>query len=116
VANAGVKDTRVYVAAPYYKGDQIVNVRNAINAAQILVECGYVPFVPHLYHFWHFLWPSRQDQWKRLDIHWLRCCQVLIRLPGESEGADMEVKLAKQYGIPVYYSVEEFLKAEGVIP
>ena len=34
-------------------------------------------------------------------------CDAILRLAGESKGADNDVKLAKERGIPVYYRVEE---------
>jgi hypothetical protein len=32
-------------------------------------------------------------------------CDAILRLPGESAGADEEVKLAKELGKPVFYSI-----------
>lgn len=34
-------------------------------------------------------------------------CDAILRLEGESKGADNDVRLAKQRGIPVYYSMDE---------
>jgi hypothetical protein len=34
-------------------------------------------------------------------------CDAVLRLPGESKGADNDVKLAKERGIPVYYELDE---------
>jgi len=36
-----------------------------------------------------------------------------MRLPGESPGADREVALAAELGIPVFYSVEELVEGMG---
>jgi hypothetical protein len=41
------------------------------------------------------------------DFEWLKCCDAVLRLPGESTGADREVALAKELGIPVYYSIAD---------
>jgi hypothetical protein len=38
---------------------------------------------------------------------WLAKCDCLLRLPGESKGADNEVFWAKKLGMPVYYSIQE---------
>ncbi len=43
----------VYVAGPYTGGDVAMNVRQAKEAADALIEDGYAPHVPHLYHFLH---------------------------------------------------------------
>lgn len=34
-------------------------------------------------------------------------CDAVLRLAGASKGADEDVRLAKERGLPVYYSVEE---------
>lgn len=34
-------------------------------------------------------------------------CDAILRLPGESKGADNDVRLAKARGIPVYYQFSE---------
>jgi hypothetical protein len=47
-----------------------------------------------------------------LDNEWVLRCDALLRLPGESQGADAEVELAKKHGIPVFYSIEELTAAE----
>ena len=40
----------------------------------------------------------------------LKVCNVVLRLKGKSKGADEEVKLAKQLGIPVVTTIEELKK------
>ena len=37
----------------------------------------------------------------------ITCCDAILRLPGASKGADNDVKLANQRGIPVYYDINE---------
>ena len=34
-------------------------------------------------------------------------CDAVLRLPGSSAGADEDVRLAQEWGLPVYYRVEE---------
>jgi hypothetical protein len=36
-------------------------------------------------------------------------CDAILRLKGESTGADNDVKVAKELGLPVYYSIEEII-------
>lgn len=40
-------------------------------------------------------------------------CDAILRLPGESKGADNDVRLAKERGIPVYYNVDELPQYSG---
>jgi len=37
----------------------------------------------------------------------LQHCDAVLRLPGESKGADQDVAIATERGIPVYYALEE---------
>jgi hypothetical protein len=37
-------------------------------------------------------------------------CDAVLRLEGESKGADQDVKIAKERGLKVYYSLDEVLK------
>lgn len=99
----------VYIASPYTQGDVAVNVRNSIIAAEQLVTFGFIPFVPLLSHFWHMMCPHEYSFWTTLDDEWVLRCDCVLRLPGESKGADREVKLAKKKGIPVFYSINELI-------
>lgn len=96
------KPIRVYVAGPYTKGDVAINVRHAIEAGDRLWARGFVPFIPHFTHFWHMMFPKPYEAWTSYDLQWLPCCTCLLRLPGDSLGADNEVSRAKQLGIPVF--------------
>lgn len=37
----------------------------------------------------------------------LEHCDAVLRLPGESTGADQDVEIAQKRGLPVYYRVED---------
>ena len=102
----------IYIASPYTIGDVAVNVRESFIAADKLVELGFAPYPPLYSHFWHFLSPKPYETWVELDNEWVLRCDALLRLPGESSGADAEVALAKEYGIPVFYSIDELAAAE----
>jgi hypothetical protein len=96
----------IYIAAPYTKPDPAVNTRSAILVAEQLRDKGFIPFVPHLTHLWHLISPHEIDYWYEYDIEWLKKCDALLRLPGESKGADNEVKVAQELGIPVFYDID----------
>lgn len=40
-------------------------------------------------------------------------CDAILRLPGESKGADNDVRLAHERGIPVYYNISEIPVYQG---
>ncbi len=102
---------RVYVAGPYTKGDPCVNTHAAIQAGNLLLDAGHAPFVPHLSHFWHTTTPRPYEDWMRLDFAFVEVCDALVRLPGESSGADREVEHARRFDVPVFFGVDEFLLA-----
>jgi hypothetical protein len=37
----------------------------------------------------------------------LQHCDAVLRLPGESRGADLDVRIAEERGIPVYTSIDQ---------
>ena len=98
---------RIYIAAPFSTGDVTTNIRNAILAGDKLLEMGHIPYIPHLSHFWHYISPKPWDVWLEIDKNWLDICDAVLRLPGESKGADMEVELAKKLCLFIYYSLGE---------
>ena len=103
---------RVYIAAPYTKPDPCINTNRVMNVANNLMNMGYAPYIPHLNHFQHTFHPRPPQDWYDLDIEFLKVCDVVWRLDGESRGADRETKLAKEIGIPVVYSLRELKKLE----
>jgi hypothetical protein len=99
----------VYIASPYTIGDVAKNVSRSIFAAEELRKLGFLPFCPLLTHFWHFLSPHPKEYWMSMDMEWLDLCDCILRLPGESTGADEEVKYMLSKGKPVFYSMGELL-------
>jgi hypothetical protein len=97
----------IYIAGPYSSGDTVLNVRNAVLAAEELIKLELIPYIPHLTMFWHIITPHDYEFWLNYDLNWLNKCDGLLRLPGASSGADKEVEYAQNIRIPVYYSIEE---------
>jgi len=98
---------RVYIASPYTIGDVAENVANSMAAASDLICFGYAPYCPLLNHYLQIAHPQDYDKWMELDIEWLKQCDAVLRLPGESKGADVEVRFAEENDIPVYHSLFE---------
>lgn len=103
---------RIYVAGPYTTGDVAVNVRNAVYTGNILALRGHAVFIPHLTHFWHMLIPHSYDFWMEQDMQWLEVCDAVLRIEGESAGADREVEYAIAHGKPVYTNVFDVPEAK----
>lgn len=100
----------VYIASSYTLGDVAVNVRKQIAIADELIDLNFAPYVPLLCHFQHLVLPRQYDDWLKLDLYWILKCDILLRLPGVSSGADTEVYFARENNIPVCFSVEELLE------
>lgn len=97
----------VYIAGPYTKPDPCVNVHEHIRVADKVAALGYTPVVPVLSHFWHTMSPHPYEFWMKIDLDMLERCDAVIRIPGESSGADREVAHAEAHGIPVFGSIEK---------
>lgn len=97
----------IYIASPYTLGDTALNVRAQIEAAEEIINLGHVPYVPLLTHFWHMISPHDHHYWMNLDRPWLLQCDAVLRLPGESKGAEEEVRVAQIHKMMVFYSLQE---------
>jgi hypothetical protein len=104
----------VYVAGPITKGDQAVNVRRAMDVGSELLAAGHMPFVPHLTWFWHLVTFTDYEQWMAYDFEWIKRCDALLRIPGDSPGADREVEHATRLGLLVVHgTAADFIARVG---
>lgn len=104
----------IFISSPYTIGNQLDNVQRQVEAAHTLMDYGYAPLAPLLSHYLE-QWRSRPwEEWMEIDFVLLAKCDALLRLDGESRGADLEVAEARRLGIPVVYSVDELTQIGGV--
>lgn len=101
----------IYVAGPMSSsGSYIENIRLGIAAGEGIIRNGGIPFVPHLSALWQLVSPhSEYDFWLPMDLGWVEKCDAVLRLPGESRGADREVEHAKEIGIPVFHRLVDVI-------
>lgn len=95
----------VYVAGPYSaptEAERLANVNRAIDVGRQVYDAGGADFVPHLSHYAHARSPRPYEGWLSVDFAIVDRCNMLVRIPGPSQGADAEVARAKSLGIPVY--------------
>jgi hypothetical protein len=101
----------VFIAAPYSKPDPVVNTRIAIKAGMAIYEHEHaLPLIPHLSMLAHLVEPRPVDWWYEFDLLLLARCDALWRLPGESTGADREVREARLLGLPVFLDGQALVK------
>jgi hypothetical protein len=132
---------RIYIAGPISRGDLARNIQRAEAAFFALLRAGFAPLCPH----WSVystgpvrgLVPTGQcglreriyaeakaqgggncthADWLGADLPWVEVAHAVLRLPGESVGADAEVAHAERQGIPVYESLAELILCESPQP
>lgn len=101
------------MAGPITLGDQESNVERAMAVADKLVQAGFAPLVPHLTWFWQErqIEPYAHELWLDIDRPWVLASDALLRIPGESKGADIEVAWATEAGIPVFNRADDLIAA-----
>lgn len=101
----------VFIAGPY-SASPTHGTRAASLAGDLLYEAGYDVSVPHLSLMDDLITPHDSDYWYKRTLRMVEHCGLLLRLPGESTGADREVARAKELGIPVFRgTAEQFVAA-----
>jgi hypothetical protein len=96
----------VYISGPYTLGDVDSNVLTANQLGIKLIEQGHAVYIPHLSHYLNLQLPHDYRFWMEQCLMWVSLSSYLIRIPGESAGADEEVKRAHELGIPVIQLVD----------
>ena len=104
---------RCYISCPITNGDRIDNYTKSLRAERFLMSTSWcAPLNPGrsivLPHAWdgQFSW---QD-WLDTDLSWVRVSESILRLPGKSPGADEEVALAEELGIPVFTNMRDLCR------
>lgn len=130
---------RVYVAGPISKPTTVDglyhNIKQADDATAELMQVGIAVFNPMLSVYLGGCYVESNDltgqrevlaeanrkandqfrafqhhQWLAMDFAWIDASHGLLRLPGESVGADAEVKHAHRRNLPVFYSVADCIE------
>lgn len=100
--------TTCYISGPLTSsGKPEENLAAAVEAHKELTRLGYSSLCPHL--TWHIdpHGETPHEVWMEIDTPWVLASDCLLRLPGESRGADHEVQVAKEAGIPVFDTLDD---------
>lgn len=116
----------ILIAGPYRGGTNDnpelmkKNLARLESVALPLFRMGHVPMIGE----WvalplvHLAGSSRpgDDAWNEIQYpvahRLLEKCDAVLRLDGVSTGADQDVRLAKERGLPVYYSLDDIPAAQ----
>src|SRR5262245_12290546 len=94
----------VNIAGPYSISDPVINTRRAVRSGlRIHDDTGAGVIIPHLTMLAQAMFPRPIEFWYKYDLAVLEHCTHLLRLDGESTGADKEVRKAQELGIKLYY-------------
>lgn len=107
--------TVVYIAGPVGKPDEGREARviAGVETAARVISAGFSVISPHLF----CRIPGADelldwDGWMDVCLALVERCDAVVRIPGESPGADKEVVRARERSIPVFFSVDELLVAD----
>ncbi len=90
--------------------DYLQNVHKMCKIAGELRKRGHIPFVPALDILLGIVngdWI--EEEYREIGMEFLEVCDAVLVI-SDSWGVQQEIKEAKSLFIPVYYSLEEFLK------
>lgn len=99
----------VYIASPYSVGDPLGNVNKSFDTALDLILLGYAPYAPLYSHYLEERRSQPYETWLEINREWVERCDCVLRLPGESKGADAEVTYAREQGIPVFFNLPDLV-------
>src|SRR5689334_7456256 len=111
----------ILIAGPYRSGTgddpqkMAANLRRLEEASYPIFKAGHVPMIGEwvALPIWHTAGGKNVgDELYDEILHptagrLIERCDAILRLEGESKGADNDVRLAKERGIPVYYHMDE---------
>lgn len=92
----------MYVAGPI-TGDPWGCVRRAVAVYRTLAAEGVTGHLPQLSVLHEMIAPQPYERWMVDGLAMVERCDGLVRLSGESRGADREVLHAQGLGLPVFH-------------
>ena len=100
---------RIYISGPITLGDAKHNFQQAAEAQRRLLIEGFAPWNPMLTMLLDYAEEIPHAVWVDADLPWIEAAKAVLRLPGESVGADAEVAFARSKDVLVYYDIDELI-------
>ena len=102
--------TVIYVACPMRIGGWTANVRKAAKIGRDLILKGYSVINPMGSWLLDTAAPMEFEDWIENDYGLIHASDAIFRIPGESEGADLEVQFANSISKPVFFDLAELYR------
>jgi len=111
---------KVYVAGKYSDNNVLGvlgNIAKGIQVCKDLFLNGYAPFCPWLDHQFILCMTKQErekltvEMFQRYSLEWLEQCDCMLVIKDmmeTSQGTQQEIIYATQWGIPIFYSLDEF--------
>ena len=111
----------ILIAGPYRSGTgddpdkMAANLKRLEEPSYALFRAGHVPMIGEWVALpvWNAAGGERigddlyEEIFHPVAGRLLALCDAVLRLPGDSKGADNDVRIARERGIPVYYRLED---------
>jgi hypothetical protein len=108
----------IFLSCPISNGDMATdteiekNVAVAIAYETVLRDLEFAVVNPALSWFSHKFRPWSHDRWMEQAIDTMLRCDAVLRVPGDSVGADREQAFAETHDLPYFESVACLLEHE----
>ncbi len=99
----------VYIAGPMTLGDSFRHIGDACYCWLRLWRAGVYAIAPQWSAIQGMVAPISWQEWMEYDSAIIPHCIAMLRLPGESKGADRETDLARRLNIPVFEDEGELI-------
>jgi len=109
----------IYLATPFTKGDQLLNIRSSLLMAERLRRINNTLHIiaPLAMAFSHLVFPNETEHWLEYDLEMLRRCEALFVADAkhfsyrqrwqDSVGVCGEIAEATSLGIPIFYEIND---------
>ena len=104
------RKTVIYLASPMRKGMWRDNVRTSAKVGRDLMRKGYAVINPMGSWLLDLAEPTEFEDWMKNDYGLIAVCDGLYRIPGESEGCDLEMDFAVRHGVSVFTDLADLYK------
>ena len=107
----------IYLSGPITKGNRNQHFYRSCELQRALMQNDYAVINPMLSIVMPSAWQPDMphELWLKMDLEIISRCDMVIRMPGESVGADEEIARAVLLGLPVVMIDEDEAEdAEGI--